>query len=170
MKPIAENRNRPGFTLVELLFVIGITCILATIAIGFFVNPFKLPNGAEDLETLRMAITNMRNQSIMTDVCTTVTVNPATNSITTEVWGACSSPYTSLGNPGATKTYVFSGITVNSFNVGNSVVFVPGGGTNTPGTTATMPITAGGTGDGKSVYKFQLSILPAIGNIRIVQQ
>jgi len=134
-------------------------------AVSPVLRTFRVSNGGQDIETLRSLVTALRNATLLSNNCATATINTATNSLTSTIYKTCgpAPTYSPPVNVISSSTYTFTGITINNFNVGTPLQFIPGGGTNA-GQPVTMNMTV--VNDGTP---YQLTVLPAIGNIRIIQ-
>ena len=146
MKPIARRQFLRGFTVIEMMAVIGISAILTLMGTPIVLRAFNTSPGAQDLEILRGAFTALRNATILNNTyCSTVTVDMVNNLIDAVVYGTCPKPGYIPANPITTTTYKFANIAISNFNTGATLQFIPGGGTNA-NTLVTMPVTMNSDG------------------------
>lgn len=147
-----------GYSLIEIMVTISIAAILAGVTIPTIGRVISVPPEGEQLERLRRSFNDIRNRTITADVCATAVING--NQITTTSYRTCGPP---LADPMDTRTNTFTRLALDNFSNGrNTLEFNPGGGIN-----SRQPVTL--TITTTSHRKYEIKILPAIGNIRMME-
>ncbi len=155
------GKNERGFSLTELMVVVGIVSILGFIsAFTIFEKPKEQFLFKQDVSSLADALITARNAAVTKNQCAIVTVvNSTTVTIMTyPIPSPCNQA--PLPDPDVQITHnLRTGTTVTPFSTGQSLIFRPSGGTTSVGP---VNITLNGAGG----LTNQFVIYPAIGQVR----
>lgn len=150
--------NERGYSLIELMTVVAIVSLVAYLGASKVKSYFRTPSDVSELEDLKRAIQSARNYTITSENCGTVTV--VGNAVQIVKYQTCGPP---LADPSPIIQYEFSNIILNNFSIGNTLTFLPGGGTD-----QTKPVTMSvHTNSGRD---YEIKVMPAIGAIRILKR